>query len=709
MPTGNALDLVGLRPDGTGIAAGPRSVYLSYDGGTWQLEREYSLSSDDSDLRVIRRSPSGALYLVNWYGTRFLRDIAGSQTEVALPVAPLFGVFGPQYDVWVRGATRDSVYLLYWDPANSTLQVSLRQAEGSWRNFAAPNQSSSQRWIWYDVPGNFNITPDGWAIATGRDRRAGASGNPGLWRLDLGARGPAGAEWSFIPTSSSNLDNSGMVAVSSREAWLLREDGTAARDTFGGIVELPALPTEGQALRTDFGVGRLQQSVHGEIVALVYTALGGRASWELLVADSAGFRHAGSLSAISLPRGARAAAFDFAPNGDVLLVGQAGLLARWGGGQWTRLDRRPTDHHLLAAAFAEDEGIAVGGSLLWPADQDEFGPAFGVLLPIEGQGRFGPEVRLTAPQVAAWAAGPRDYWSVGAERNVLNFPRRAWMVHWDGAAAEENSLAEGTELLDVFGVASDRIWAVGAAGAEMLALEYDGTAWKDISPDIEGRLIGLWAASENEVFAVGCSPCQAFVTRRTIMLRYDGRAWVVLDDPILAMPGYLSAVYGFADGTVFVGLSSNDPFDKVLRSDDFGASWRVDGELNLIPFHSTIYARAGFASPIELWGATPNEMVATQGGWVWTNTEGDWRPMRGPRASWWGVTSTGDRAAFVGPGGAIAFGIPPTLTRQRGSLARLVQTELGGNVVDRPALLTNPWRQIGSQGPRAVMSVRPHP
>ncbi|HST06219.1 MAG TPA: S-layer homology domain-containing protein [Chloroflexia bacterium] len=117
-------------------------------------------------------------------------------------------------------------------------------------------------------------------------------------------------------------------------------------------------------------------------------------------------------------------------------------------------------------------------------------------------------------KVAAVSAS--DIWAVGFSQTGSN-PDQILVIHWDGSAwstvTAPNFGSNGSLLLGVAALSTNDVWAVGYYATEVsfqmqpLIEHWDGTAWSEIySPPVppnQGELLGLAAASADDVWAVG--------------------------------------------------------------------------------------------------------------------------------------------------------------------------------------------------------------
>ena len=299
-------------------------------------------------------------------------------------------------------------------------------------------------------------------------------------------------------------------------------------------------------------------------------------------------------------------------------VGQQSSIAHWDGTQWTSVPH-PNPGALTnllygLEAIASDDIWAVGSqnstssnfeftALHW--DGTTWTDFEMPLIP-QGQGYYS---RHYLYEVSALASD--DIWAVGAALSDNGY--KAVTLHWDGAEWSVISILNlgsyDTVLKSVISLASDDVWAVGYYGItgyyhtyRTLTMHWDGSAWTVInSPNPGGAgdynaLYDVDAVSPNELYAVGAySDYENGLYDRTLVLRWDGTAWNQVPSPNV----------GTGDG----GLAGID----VISANDIWAvgSGLVDpfnGEMETLTIHWDGVAWTRVASPNR--GSTYNDLNA---------------------------------------------------------------------------------------------------
>lgn len=169
---------------------------------------------------------------------------------------------------------------------------------------------------------------------------------------------------------------------------------------------------------------------------------------------------------------------------------------------------------------------------------------------------------VVVPYLVACGAGQggsvttSDGGDAGLELAPCEAALAAWEQGWE--IEVESSGLEGStpeiNLMDVFGLAPDDVYAVGFSGH---VLHFDGERWSEMDAGTGAYLEGVWgfaiedgagAVVCREVFAAGFDP----ESGEAVILRYDGAAWmpqrIVVDHERDSSPvrGHLHDIWGVA-------------------------------------------------------------------------------------------------------------------------------------------------------------------
>jgi hypothetical protein len=129
----------------------------------------------------------------------------------------------------------------------------------------------------------------------------------------------------------------------------------------------------------------------------------------------------------------------------------------------------------------------------------------------------------------------------------------------------------------VAAVATDDVWAVGAADGEALIEHWNGVNWSVIpnSPGLgPARLQSIDALAANDVWAVGSQAIPGRENEATLTMHWDGSSWSVVDSPSVdSGPNELLGVDAVAADDVWaVGHRTPMPIRPIAMHWD-GTSW----------------------------------------------------------------------------------------------------------------------------------------
>lgn len=226
-----------------------------------------------------------------------------------------------------------------------------------------------------------------------------------------------------------------------------------------------------------------------------------------------------------LPQGNRLRAVDTASDGTTYAVGDHGAVLRWDGARF------------LAA------GLPRSVEALW----------------------------TSRPQLlAVHARTPDDVWIAGASGVVLHLGPK-------GLVDASPGIAAGARYVAVHALAADDVWLVSATG---MVLRFDGSAWStSLSLPSSGRLVGLWARSDSEVWVFGEKAPGVSVAHL-----WDGSAWTEIavtpeSGPTILPAGSPVAITGSRGGEPRFAFEhqlvarSADGSSRTLYADPTGTSF----------------------------------------------------------------------------------------------------------------------------------------
>jgi hypothetical protein len=195
---------------------------------------------------------------------------------------------------------------------------------------------------------------------------------------------------------------------------------------------------------------------------------------------------------------------------------------------------------------------------------------------------------------AVTCASASDCWAVGSYHASTNLalPAQTLIVRWDGTlwsiVSSPNQNTTADNILSGVTCASARdCWAVGYAVVpgdyQTLIEHWDGSSWtitpSPNHPPGHNELSGVTCRSSNLCWAVGSYYRfdDPGVTGRTLVERWDGHAWTIVDSPNTAefVHNYLTSVSCPSNSDCWaVGRSRPDSFQTLIEHWD-GALWTI--------------------------------------------------------------------------------------------------------------------------------------
>jgi hypothetical protein len=185
------------------------------------------------------------------------------------------------------------------------------------------------------------------------------------------------------------------------------------------------------------------------------------------------------------------------------------LIEHWDGGHWSTLTSPNPDHSSQILS-----GIAGSGpSDVWAVGSSNHSSGQAILIEHwNGSGWSIMPTNGTGSLSAVAALSPSDAWAVGT-----SVSGGALIEHWDGRAWTQAEPAQvgavsGSRLYGVTAIASNDVWAAGAAGNGTLVEHWDGMTWSVVrspSPDQPSLLSGITTdPTHTTVWAVGTDAWQ---------------------------------------------------------------------------------------------------------------------------------------------------------------------------------------------------------
>jgi len=216
-----------------------------------------------------------------------------------------------------------------------------------------------------------------------------------------------------------------------------------------------------------------------------------------------------------------------------------GLILRWNGAAWTRLESGlAVDFRAVAGTGPDDVWIAGGRT-----DYDvSVSGKMATVLHWDGTSLDGLRSGSADDLSDVWSAGAADTWAVGAA-GVYRRGGEAWILQ-PPAAPPGRPLA-------LHGSSAAEVWAVGRHGE---TARWDGAAWSVVDSGTTEDLRGVWAVGPGDVWAAGDVPHH-----------WDGTAWT--RSTVAVPPEWMEDVCASSADDVW----AIDDWDTVYRWD--GAAW----------------------------------------------------------------------------------------------------------------------------------------
>jgi hypothetical protein len=284
--------------------------------------------------------------------------------------------------------------------------------------------------------------------------------------------------------------------------------------------------------------------------------------------------------------GGRLAGIDAAAGGEVWAVGSSGvaarevpLIQRWTGTEWSVVPS-PSP---AGAASALLHGVATFGAAgAWAvghAVRPGATPSIQTLVQRWDGAAWSvvPSPNPNSGQNLLFAvdgAAVNDVWAVGGMgfNGYNEEPVAGMLMHWDGSswthvAIPAHPSVAVSALRGVVALAADNVWAVGDGFSRALfrqvpcVLHWDGRSWRHVViPDApNGTFTGVSALAPDRIYAVGDA------AGATLVMRWNGSAWVREATPAPGRYSGLSGVSAAAPGTVWaVGLYSDGSEHRTL-------------------------------------------------------------------------------------------------------------------------------------------------
>lgn len=268
----------------------------------------------------------------------------------------------------------------------------------------------------------------------------------------------------------------------------------------------------------------------------------------------------------------------------VFAVGNRGTIVHFDGSRWNR-QKSGTGKDLAAVWVASPtDAFAVGLD--------------GVILHFDGRGWEKQKSGTSKSLLAVWGSSASDVYAVGRDGTILHFDGRAW-TRQPSPTRFDLSAAWGTSSADVFAAGAhgtvihfdgtkwfqaDRsfgwFWTFTSLGGtslgnvyagggrrpsgqlsadvfEGVVLRSDGAVWTPVRGSESQLVVGIWAATPDEIYIAGPA-----INGLEEVRRYDGEEFETVDSESRFSP---RAIWGAPTGELFVVGSNGFVLTKTAR------------------------------------------------------------------------------------------------------------------------------------------------
>jgi hypothetical protein len=118
-----------------------------------------------------------------------------------------------------------------------------------------------------------------------------------------------------------------------------------------------------------------------------------------------------------------------------------------------------------------------------------------------------------------------DIWAIGSKYEYGYATDSSFIMHYNGSQWSEQQIKRGGYLQTVWGIAPNDVWAGGLFGT---LYHYNGTQWSKVSVPLEAHFTEIEGSSFNDIFGITYHLSQGvYDTTVWSMLHWDGTSWTV--------------------------------------------------------------------------------------------------------------------------------------------------------------------------------------
>jgi hypothetical protein len=215
--------------------------------------------------------------------------------------------------------------------------------------------------------------------------------------------------------------------------------------------------------------------------------------------------------------------------------------------------------------------------------------------------------KLDGSLLSIWGTAADDVYAVGGPLGNAGFQTLA--LHFDGTKWKRLSPGHADSYWWVHGSGKSDVWMVGEKGR---ITHYDGASFQDHSGATTATLFGVWAASPSDAWAVG-GALETPGVPNDVVLHWDGASW-----KSEALPETLNATYfkvwGSSASDVYVVGSVANSGVVWHRT---GGAWKREAQ-NVA--NDKILTIAGCA-PDDVYAVGGRQILHTTGDGTWTRVD----------------------------------------------------------------------------------------
>ena len=218
---------------------------------------------------------------------------------------------------------------------------------------------------------------------------------------------------------------------------------------------------------------------------------------------------------------------------------------------------------------------------------------------------------------AIMAISPKDVWAVGTFTSGTD-PLHTLIEHWDGTTwsvvASPNAGSSVNNLLGVAAASPNDIWAVGRSFSlsrnktQTLIEHWDGTKWSIVaSPSPDNNTFATYeaitAVSPQDVWAVGWYSYNNNTVSKTLVEHWDGTTWKIVRSPdVPTHSDFLLGITAISPGNVWaVGSTEATGSQKVLIERWDGTKWSIVPGANTPDTAEMLRAAARVPGTSSIW------------------------------------------------------------------------------------------------------------